>query len=85
MARNINISKFRKSMPIFTYPEPEDRIFNRLISGNSVLLGETALTISHSIETDSPVETEIVRVVSLSTTEIPEITRLKTIFRVPIP
>ena len=41
----------------------------------SVLLRETTLTILDSIETGSPVETEIVRVVSLSTTEITEITR----------
>ena len=38
---------------------------------------ETTLTISDSIETGSTVETELVRVVSLSTREITEITRLK--------
>ena len=50
------------------------------------LLRETTLTFSYSIETGSPVETEIVRVVSLSTTEIIEITRfVKPIFRFGIP
>ena len=52
---------------------PEDRICNRI----SVVLRETTLTISDSIETGSPVETEIVRVISLRTTEITEIIRLK--------
>ena len=41
----------------------------------SVLLRETTLTISDSFETASPAEYEIVRVVSLSATEITEITR----------
>ena len=42
------------------------------------MLRETTLTISDSIETVSPVESEIMRVVSLSTTKMPEITRFKT-------
>ena len=42
-----------------------------------VVLREITLTISDSIETGLQVETEIERVVSLSTTEITEITRLK--------
>ena len=51
---------------------PEDQIDLIVLSLKStVLLGETTLTISDSIETGSPVETEIVRVVSLSiSTEI---------------
>ena len=56
-------------------PDHEDRIFNRVISDISVVLWETTLTISESLRTGSPVESEIVRVVSLSTTEIPKITR----------
>ena len=39
------------------YPDPEDRISHRVISDISVLLKETTLTISDSIETGSPVET----------------------------
>ena len=56
---------------------PEDRIFNRAISDSSVVQRETTLAISDSIYTGSPVEIEIVRVVSLCTTELSEITRLK--------
>ena len=56
---------------------PEDRIFNRAISDISVVLRESTLAISDSIETCSPFESEIVSVVTLSTTEITEITRLK--------
>ena len=39
---------------------------NPVISVISVVLGEITLTISDSIETSSPVETEIVRVISPS-------------------
>ena len=53
------------------YPDPEDRIFNHVISDISVVLRETTLTISDSIES------EIVRAVFLSTTEITEIIRFK--------
>ena len=49
--------------------------FNRVISDISVVLREITVTISDSIETVSPVESEIVRVFSLSTTEITEKTR----------
>ena len=56
---------------------PEDRIFNRLILDISFVLRENTLTFSDSIETLSPVEFVLVRVVSLSTTEVTEITRLK--------
>ena len=57
--------------------EHEDRIFNRIISDISVVHMETSLTISDSIETGKPIETEIVKVVFISTTEITEITRFK--------
>ena len=60
------------------HPDSEDRMLNSIISDISIVQRETTLTISDSIETGSNVETEIVRVVSLSTTEITEITRLKT-------
>ena len=59
-------------------------VFNRVTSDMSIVLRETILAISDSIETGTPVESEIVRVVSLSTTEISEKARFKkTIFRVP--
>ena len=68
------------------YTDPEDRIFNRAISDISVVLRDTTLTISGFIETGLPVESGIVTAVSLSTTEISEITRFgKPIFRVWIP
>ena len=64
----------------------DDRIFDRVISDISVVLRETSLTISNSNESVSPVEFEIVRVVSLSTTEITETIRFeKPIFGVNIP
>ena len=56
-------------------PDPEYRIFNRVISDISVVLRETILTVQHYIETVSPVKS--VRVISISTTEITDITRLK--------
>ena len=66
------------------YSDPKDRIFNRVISDISVVLWETTLTVSDSVKTVSPVKSEIVRVVSLSTTEITETTRFKkkTMFKV---
>ena len=69
------------------YAGPEHRIFNRVISDISVVLRKL-LTISDSIETGSPVKTEIAKVISLSTTELTEITRFKKkkpIFTVRIP
>ena len=57
------------------YYHPEDRNFNRVISDISVVIREIALTTSYSIETDTPVESEKVRVVSPSATDITEITR----------
>ena len=69
------------------YPDPVDRIYNRVISDISVVLRENTLTISDSIKTGLLVETEVVRVVSLTTTDITEITRVKkkSILRVWIP
>ena len=62
---------------VFKVWDHEGRILNRVIVDISNVLWETSLTVSDSIETGSPVESEIVRVVSLSTTEITEITRSK--------
>ena len=53
--------------------------FNRFISDISGVRRETTFSISYSIEIGRPVETETVRVVSLCTTEITEITRFKKI------
>ena len=52
------------------YLYPEDRICDRVISNNSVVLKETTFTISDSTETVSPGESEILRIVSPSTMEI---------------
>ena len=52
------------------YSDPEGYIYICVISDISVVRIETTLTISDSILTGSPVETEIVRVISLSTTEL---------------
>ena len=57
--------------------DPEDRIFNRVISDIPVVLWENTLTISDSTETGTPVGYEMVRGVSLKTTEVTEITRFK--------
>ena len=59
------------------YPHLGDQIFNCVISDISVVQRETTLTISDSIVKGLPVESKILRVVSLSTIEIKEITRLK--------
>ena len=76
---------------IFSFPPPPTNVFHPmkdelkvfeprksdfLTSDISVALRETILAISNSIETGSPVETEIVRVVSLTITEKTAITRL---------
>ena len=64
------------------YPDHEHRIFNclslifPLYHGKPISLFHY-FTISYYIETDSPVEIEIVRVVSLTTTEMIDITRFK--------
>ena len=42
------------------YLDPEDRTFNRVISDISVVLGESTLTISDSIEAGLPVGSKIV-------------------------
>ena len=55
----------------------EDRIFNRVVSIISVVRRETTFTALDSIETVSPVESEIVRVAFLSISELTEITRFK--------
>ena len=47
-------------------------LFNHVASDISVVLSDTTLIISGSIETGLPVDTEIVRVASLITTEITE-------------
>ena len=62
----------RSEGPPLRSPDPEYRIiFNRVVS---VVLRETTLTISVSTVL---IESNMVRVVSLSTREISEITRLK--------
>ena len=50
---------------ILRYSFPEDRIFNPVTSDISVVLRDTTLTISNSIQTNLPVEYEIVRVIPL--------------------
>ena len=61
-------------------------ILNRAISVISVVERETTLTVSITTGEPVSIESEVVRVVSLSTTEISKITRLKIpIFRVRIP
>ena len=59
---------------LLRYLDPEDPFFNRVFSYISVVLRETTLAVSDSIETDLPVDTKTVRVVFLSKTEIAEIT-----------
>ena len=56
--------------------DPEDRILKCVTSDISVTLRKAAPNISDAIAR-GPVESEKVRLVSLSTTEIAEITRLK--------
>ena len=77
LPRDIRQLSEKMELRLVRYQGPEDRNFYRVISDISVVLRKTTLTILDSIQTDSPVESEIVRVVSLSTTEITEITRLK--------
>ena len=57
--------------------EAEDRRFYRVISEIYVVLREATLTTPDSIQTGSPGETEIVRVVSFIISEITEITQFK--------
>ena len=59
------------------YHHHEDRFLDRVISIISVVPRESTLTISVSTGQSVSMESEIVRVVSLSTTEISEIRRLK--------
>ena len=80
---SVKYYRFNHCTSALKYPEPEDRIFNRFLSDISVLIKKITLSISDSIETGSPVESEIVRVFFLSTTGITEITRFtKPIIRV---
>ena len=72
-----SICALRNFSSFFNVFDPEDQNFNCVVSDISALLRETTLTISVSNETGSPVKFKIVRVVSLSTTELSEITRLK--------
>ena len=74
---SIHVRNIVKKGLLLKVSNPEERISNRVISDISVVLRETTLTISDSIETVPPVESEIVRVVYLSTTKISEMTRLK--------
>ena len=68
---------------LLRYRDPGDLVFISVIFD---VLRETTLTISDSIETGSPVESKIVRVISLSTTENNrDNTIKKPIFRVGIP
>ena len=71
--------RFRQSDDEFKVYDTEDSFFflNRLISVISVVLRENTLTISDSTGETVSMESEIMTVLSLSTTEIPEITRLK--------
>ena len=57
--------------------DPYDRIFTHVVPDISVVLIKSTLTIADSIESGSTFENQTVRVVSLSTTEITEITRFK--------
>ena len=57
--------------------DPDGRVYNRAVLDISVVLWETILAISDSIETSSPIETETIGVVSLSTTEITEMIRFQ--------
>ena len=56
------------------YPNTVDRIFNNVLSNISIVQRETPLIISDKIEKVSQIVSEIVRVVSLSTIKIMEIT-----------
>ena len=60
---------------ILRYPDPEVRLFDRFISDISVVLRENTLTNTDCNKTGSPVESEIVKVVSVIATEISEVTR----------
>ena len=73
---NLNVS-VKALAWVLRYSDSEDRKFNRVISHFSVVLREITLTILDFNEPGSPVESKTVRVVSLSTTEITEIPRLK--------
>ena len=61
----------------FKVSGPRKPDFNRVIADISVVLIETTFPFADSIETGASFETEMMRVVSLGTTEITEITRFK--------
>ena len=61
---------------------PRRSDFNRVISDIFAVQWETTLTISDSIETDTPFETEVVKVVSFSTTEITDLPRTDTFTKI---
>ena len=63
---------------LLRYTDPADRyVLNRVISGISVVLREPTLSISISTGEPVLIESEIMTVVSLSTTEISEKRRLQ--------
>ena len=68
-------------MKLLRYLDPEDRVFffffNRVFSAISVVPRETTLTISVSTSEHVPMQSEIVRVVSLTTTKITDIPRVE--------
>ena len=66
-----------KKKKLLRYHNPEDRFLNPDISVISVVIWETTLTISDFTGEPVSLESGIVRVDSLSTTEISEIKRLK--------
>ena len=65
-ANALNFDQYKLSFP-------KDRIFRHAILNISIVLRETTLTTSDSVETGSPVEIKIVRVVSLSAMKITKI------------
>ena len=74
-SQSIHYRYWQRSKPmLIKVAFPEDQIFNHVILDISDTLRETTLTISDSIETFSPSETEVVRVFSLCTIEITDIT-----------
>ena len=71
----VNLTSFITSS-VSKHSDPGDRVFNCVISDISIVLRETTFTISDSIQTgSSPVDSEIVRVDSLSTMDMTELIR----------
>ena len=69
--KHIIASKAIKNIGSATYTDSQNRIFNRVISVISVVLREITLTISDSTGEPVSIESEIVRVVSLSIRKYP--------------